>query len=320
MRRYLYLLIITLLLITGCQQEKHPTTWSIVAADPTTGEVGIAAASCVPIPLDALAALVPGKGVATTQAAFTIENRNHVFDLIKQDESAENIVDTVTSADADAAIRQYGVITMDNGEATIASFTGDENGDWAGDKQANGTFAVTVQGNVLAGEAVLADALAAFNDASLGDVHLSDRLMRALEAGSAAGGDERCNLVAQQTAAAAVIIVAQGEEAPFAAKDIGETENISGDAPSLQLSVSNPIGTANPIIELREQYDQWRGVNLEPCVDCDLSSITVPEGGGSFSRIINLLNRYALIWIPLTLLGILIWLLRRWWRKRKSEK
>jgi hypothetical protein len=152
--------------------------------------------------------------------------------------------------------------------------------------------------------------------------------MRALEAGSAAGGDTRCNRVAEQTAASTVIIVAQGDEAPFATEGLKDRENASGDAPSLQLGVSNSIGAANPIIELREQYDQWREANLEPCDNCDLSAITVPEGGGAFSRIINLLIRFVTVWIPIivivmipfVILGIVIWLVRRWYRRRKAGK
>src|SRR5688500_7689422 len=52
------------------QSNTLDMTWSVVAADPATGDVGVAMASCVPGTLaDALAALVPGKGAAATQAS-----------------------------------------------------------------------------------------------------------------------------------------------------------------------------------------------------------------------------------------------------------
>ena len=54
-------------------------TWSIIALDPDTGDVGIAAASCHPDAHgDALASLVPGLGVGVTQAAWDLSNRNRL--------------------------------------------------------------------------------------------------------------------------------------------------------------------------------------------------------------------------------------------------
>jgi uncharacterized Ntn-hydrolase superfamily protein len=121
-------------------------------------------------------------------------------------------------------------------------------------------MAVTVQGNLLEKEAVVANALAAFkaND-DRGRNTLTDRLMRALEAGSAAGGDKRCNNGAvQQTAASTFILFARAKESAYAARDLGVTDAGSKSAPSLDLSVTAPKYGANPIPELRKQYDAWR--------------------------------------------------------------
>ena len=76
------ILPVLLLGLAACRTTSvHPTTldmttWSVAAIDPVTGDVGVAAASCVPSFADALAALVPGKGAAETQAGFDIDNRN----------------------------------------------------------------------------------------------------------------------------------------------------------------------------------------------------------------------------------------------------
>ena len=148
---------------------------------------------------------------------------------------------------------------------------------------------MTAQGNILEGEEVVQAALDAFSDQSLGPVTLSDRLMRALEAGSAAGGDTRCNRVVQQTASATFIMVAQGDEQPFAAPDFGQSALDSAAAPSLYLSGSNNVGGANPIIELRGQYDEWRQANLPRCAECDLAAIEVPAGGGTLTSILGCL-------------------------------
>lgn len=83
--------------------------------------------------------------------------------------------------------------------------------------------------------------------------------MRALEAGSAAGGDVRCNQSSvRQTAAAAVILVARGTDPPYATANIGTTDAGTAKAPWLNLSVRAEIGADNPLLELRRQYDRWR--------------------------------------------------------------
>ena len=91
------------------------TTWSVVGVDPATGDVGVAMAACVPNTLaDGLAALVPGKGAAATQAAFDVDNRNRVFTALKEGVSAAEIIRRVSDSASDARLgsRQYGVVTM----------------------------------------------------------------------------------------------------------------------------------------------------------------------------------------------------------------
>ncbi len=257
------------------------STWSVVAVDVESGEVGVAAASCVPILIDGLAALVPGKGAAATQAWFSMGNRNHVFERLQEGQSAQAIIDSVTDVtnDEDADQRQYGIITIHDGTIEAAGFTGAKNEAWAGDLQ-DLSAAVSVQGNILEGDAVVNEALAAFKDDSLGPVVLSDRLIRALEAGSAAGGDKRCNQDGiQQTAQAAFIMVSQPDQGPFAAEEMGLDGSGDANAPQLYLSVLEPERGANPLIALRQQYDEWRRNNLNACGECNLSAISVPAGG-----------------------------------------
>ena len=195
-----------ILVLSACsRQSVRLNTWTIVAADPATGDVGVAGASCVPMPIDAIAALVPGKGAAATQAFFDIGNRNKVYELLRAGQSAEEIVRQVSDPVYDRGVtdRQYGVVTIADGKARAAGFTGSDAITWAGSEQ-DTAKAVSVQGNILAGPAVVHDAMRAFTVDSAGANLLSDRLMRALEAGSAAGGDVRCNNYrVKQTAAAA---------------------------------------------------------------------------------------------------------------------
>ena len=245
-------------------------TWSVVGVDPASGDVGVAMASCVANTLaDALAALVPGKGAAATQAGFDVGNRNRVFAALKEGVNADEVIRRATDPAVDTLLdrRQYGVVTMSAGKALTAGFTGKPMlaGDtvgatrWAG-VRANAARGVSVQGNTLVSEAVVANALAAYvwQDPT-GFNKLSDRLMRALEAGSIAGGDVRCNNDStRQTAATAMIVVARGTDAPYATEKIGMSDQGTPAAPWLAISTTVARGGDNPLLDLRRQYDAWR--------------------------------------------------------------
>lgn len=265
----------------GAVTQEH-STYSIVAMDPATGDVGIAGASCVPISAGAMTTLVPGKGAAATQAGFTPWNQAKVFELLRQGATANEIIAFMRGDSYDSAtgVRQYGVVTLSSRIVRAAGFTGGENSAWAGDLQ-DVAMAVSVQGNTLQNATVVSDALAAYTARDIGAVALPDRLLRALEAASAAGGDRRCNQGdVRQTAEAAFIAVARADQPPFAAT-LGQ-DPAPGDpaTPWLYISVIEAPGGPNPLLELRSRYDTWRSENLPPCADCSLKPIPVPAGGG----------------------------------------
>lgn len=251
--------------------EMELTTWSVVAVDPETGDVGVAVASCVPNHGDAVAALVPGKGAAATQAGFDVDNRNRVFEAIQEGLTAEEVILRVTDPAWDDALdrRQYGVVTIHDGLVHVAGFTTplrqgtrtEEDGStrYAG-VMADASRGVSAQGNTLESSEVVSRPLDAFRwDDPAGFNWLSDRLMRALEAGSVAGGDVRCNDEhVRQTAAMAVILVARGGDEPYATESIGVTDAGTSKAPWLALSVQTERLAENPLLELRRQYDAWR--------------------------------------------------------------
>ncbi len=276
------------------------STYSIVAVDPLSGDVGIAGASCVPISAGAMTTMLPGVGVAATQAAYTPQNHARVFELLRQGATAREIIKFMSdySYDANVDIRQYGVVTMNGGIIQVAGFTGKGNNEWAGDRQ-DSSMAISAQGNTLAGAAVVRDALAAFTEEGTGALELPDRLMRALEAASAAGGDRRCNQGDfQQTAQAAFIAVAKADQPPFAAA-LGQDPAADDPAlPWLYLSVIEAKGGPNPLLDLRSQYNAWRAENLPPCAGCDMDPIPVPPGGDPkpFSKaILKMVSRAGLV-------------------------
>jgi uncharacterized Ntn-hydrolase superfamily protein len=247
------------------------TTWSIVGIDPKTGDVGVAVASCVTRQGDAVAALVPGKGAAATQAGFDIKNRNKVFEAIKQGLTAEEVIAQVTDRkwDSETDRRQYGVLTIHNGFVRAAGFTtptrqgmtvGEDGVPRFAGVMADPSRGVSSQGNTLAGAEVVQRSLDAYRwEDPAGFNLLADRLMRALEAGSIAGGDVRCNQGSvRQTASMAAILVARGSDPAYATENIGMTDAGTNKAPWLNLSVLGERGGDNPLLELRRQYDRWR--------------------------------------------------------------
>ena len=309
------------------------STYSIVAVDPVTGDVGVAGASCVPISAGGMTTLVPGKGAAVTQAAFSLQNQTKVFELLRQGVKANEIIKIVSdnSYDTEVEIRQYGVVTLNEGIIEVAGFTGKANNDWAGDQQ-DSTMAVSVQGNTLEDATVVSSALIAYSeDGESGAVELPDRLLRALEAASAAGGDRRCNQANfQQTAQAAFIAVAKADQLPFAAT-IGRDPAPDDPARAwLYISVIEPKGGPNPLLELRNQYNDWRFENLPPCMDCEFTQILVPTGGDAkplSKAFLQMVSRIGLVGVGVgvgclagfVLLVCFAGIIYLWKRKRRSS-
>ena len=254
---------------TEYPRELDMTTWSIVGVDPETGDVGMAVASCVGRFGDAVGALVPGLGAAATQAGFNIDNRNRVFEAIKEGLTAEEVIARVTDPELDSETdrRQYGVVTMNDGFVHTAGFTTplrqgmitDEEGvtRYAG-VMADPGRGVSSQGNTLASNEVVQWPLDAYRwDDPTGFNGLPDRLMRAIESGSRAGGDVRCNNDnVRQTTSMAAILVARGGDEPYATENIGMTDAGTDKAPWLALSVTAERGAENPLLEMRRQYDE----------------------------------------------------------------
>ena len=174
-------------------------TFSIVALDAATGDLGVAVASKFPC----VGAVVPwaraGVGAVATQSWANTDFGPDGLRLMSGGLPADAALDAVLEPDADREERQVGFVDANGG---AASFTGANCMDWAGGRTGDG-FAV--QGNILAGADVVA-ALAETYARTQGD--LCDRLLAALLAGDAAGGDRR----GKQSAALLVVREAGGYE------------------------------------------------------------------------------------------------------------
>ena len=166
----------------------QPSTFSIVAADTATGEVGVAVQSKFP----SVGAVVPfvraGAGAIATQAFANTAYGPNALDLLGRGTPPDEVARELTAGDDGRDDRQFGIVGA-GGRST--TFTGSRCISWAGGIAGDGFAA---QGNCLASAAVV-DALASTFRATEG--HLADRLVASLRAAQAQGGDKR----GQQSAA-----------------------------------------------------------------------------------------------------------------------
>jgi uncharacterized Ntn-hydrolase superfamily protein len=158
-------------------------TWSIVAHDPATGAFAVAVTTCA----FAVGASCPfvrsGVGAVSTQSMTNRYLGPAVLDGMARGLSPTAAIESALAGDEGRGIRQIHAVDR---HGRSAAWTGQNCVEWCGDRPGQG---FSVAGNMLAGEAVLADTVAAF--VTKDDLPLAERLVAALEAGDAAGGDRR---------------------------------------------------------------------------------------------------------------------------------
>ncbi len=175
-------------------------TWSIIARDHATGRIGIAVAT----KFFAVGAMVPhirtGVGAIASQAFMNPFFGPQGLDLLAGGASAQATVTALTDADEGRANRQLHIMDTTGG---MAGYTGAACIPWCGHVN---TAACSVAGNMLAGPAVIADTLKAYE--ANRDLPFARRLLAAMNAGEAAGGDKR----GRQSAA---LLIHDGEDYPL---------------------------------------------------------------------------------------------------------
>ncbi len=190
-----------LLLLAGCATRPAGddlpvvSTFSIVAYDPETKELGIAVQSR----FIAVGAVVPwakaGVGAVATQSFANTTFGPGGLELLAKGEKPDDVLVQLLEADPRRETRQVGIV---DAKGQSATFTGRECKPWAGGVAGKN---YCCQGNILAGEAVVHGMEKAYLETK-GD--LGDRLIAALQAGQDAGGDTR------GMQSAALLIVRQG--------------------------------------------------------------------------------------------------------------
>lgn len=190
MRKLFVLIICSLYLAeTAIGQD----TFSMVAVDTATKEVGSAGASCVDLFVflkepDFIGELIPGKGAINTQASYDEFNQGNAFQRMEEDSTPQAIIDWLVKNDVanNAAIRQYGIASFVKGAPQTAGYTGANCMNWKGHKAG---YNYCIQGNILLGSQVI-DSMEARFLREKGD--LKTKLMAAMQGAKMVGADTRC--------------------------------------------------------------------------------------------------------------------------------
>jgi uncharacterized Ntn-hydrolase superfamily protein len=208
-------------------------TWSIVAHDSATGAFAVAVTTCA----FAVGASCPfvraGVGAVSTQSMTNRYLGPAILDALARGLDPASAIEGALVGDEGKHLRQVHAVDR---HGRTAAWTGRNCVEWCGSADAPW---VSVAGNMLAGEGVVADTLARF---TASDAALPERMMDALDAGQRAGGDRR------------------GKQS--AAMVLTTTE----DFPDLNLRVDDH---AEPLAELRRLLAIWRrdtapGLNTRP--------------------------------------------------------
>ena len=193
MKKLILIFIASIITQIGNSQD----TYSIVAIDTITGEVGSAGASCVDLiyynetDVGFLSELFPNLGAINTQAYWLLENQNNAANRMMMGEMPSQIIDWLVDNDAEGNSdkRQYGIVAMVNGSPQAAAYTGSDVQTWEGAWNEIIGPNYSIQGNVILKEEVLDSMEARFlNEPG----NLAQKLMASLQGANMPGADIRC--------------------------------------------------------------------------------------------------------------------------------
>lgn len=258
------ILLLLLLVLAGAPVQ---ATFSIVAVDTITGEVGGAGASCI-AGSQIINDLIESVGAIHTQAWYISTNQDNAHDLLAEGQTPDSILDWLYANDVQNRPdwRQYGVVTL-AGAGASAAFTGVATDYWRGHITGPG---YAIQGNILLGPEIIDSMEYEFLNT---DGPLEEKLMAALEAAKVPGADTRCMADNKSSISAFIKVVRPGD----------------GGTPYLYKVISNTSGSTEPIDLLRVAFDAWK---LLKQADADSSTVAlaplVIEANGSDTAVITI--------------------------------
>ena len=239
-------LIAAILLYFSCAQGVAQDTFSLLAYDPSTGEIVSAGASCidgnqVPGGVRIISSLIPGVGAVHTQSLYVKSNQAFAKTLLSGGLSAKPLLDSVLQRDASLQpmLRQYLALSM-LPKPELSAFTGKDCFAWAGHLQGP-TYVIA--GNILLDSLVIQKMEQAFLEAQQAGKWLGDCAMAAMKAAAFPGADSRC-LSAGISSRSSFIRLAQPSD--------------KEDSLLLDLFVEFPEAGIDPIILLENKYLDWK--------------------------------------------------------------
>lgn len=259
--------VLTFVLALVCFAAPASATWSILIVNLATGEIAIGIATCL-TGFDLkpnTVVVVPGYGVAAAQSFVGPQSlRELIRTGLLNGTPASVILTQLGIADPGHQSRQYGIASLFGGSVT---FTGSGAGAWAGDLTGQvGTFAYTIQGNVLTGQAVITAAEQAIL-ATPGSI--GDKLMAAMQAARQMGGDGRCSCSATAPTSCGAPPASFTKSSHIGLMIVSRPSDV--DAPCngtygcgagnywMDLNVANqPASAPDPVLTLQTMYNTWK--------------------------------------------------------------
>jgi len=241
MRTFLFSFILFISLNSFSQD-----TFSIIAVDPLTGEVGAAGATCLYNQsdgiIDIISSIIPGKGGILSQAYVCVPNINlqNGIEQMNNGLSPDEIIDWLIENDQCNALsfyyRQYGIVDIDeNGEVRTAGYTGTFADNYKEDRQGTN---YSIQGNILLNQSVIDNMEYNFLNT---EGSLAEKLMAAMQGANFPGADSRC-LDEGTSSATAFLVVYDSEDLP--------------NQPSVSLNIGSQPPGVEPIDLLQEMFDE----------------------------------------------------------------
>ncbi|MDC3134134.1 DUF1028 domain-containing protein [Bacteroidota bacterium] len=237
-------------------------TFSIVAVDTLTGEIGSAGATCGDSIIwpgtpgaYIISDILPGVGAIHTQALWTASNQVNARVQMQQGGSPNQIISWLVAHDVqnNPQSRQYGVVDYHNGSSRSAAFTGTSCFDYK-NHILGPNYAI--QGNILLGQQILDSMEYYFLNTS---GCLPEKLMAAMNGAKVIGADTRCMVEGTSSLSAFLRMALPTDNYNNLFLDI----NVAGTAPNVE-----------PIDVLKTKYNLWKNSHISYCDSVSNSKIT----------------------------------------------
>ena len=238
--------LILLLLFFCFLNSKAQHTFSIVAVDSLTGEIGSAGATCGDSIIwpgtpgaRIISDVIPGKGAIHTQSYYLATNQINANKRMMAGDNPKQIIDWLVANDvqSDASLRQYGVVDYNGGHPRSAAFTGAACMDYKNHILGKN---YAIQGNILIGQKVLDSMESRFLKTK---GNLAEKLMAAMQGAKMIGADSRCTSNGTSSLSAFIRVAKQYDQPTGFYLDI----NVAGTAPGVE-----------PITKLQEKFNAWK--------------------------------------------------------------